>query len=137
MYYAEPNSQYAMVFVPLSPSLGVLIKPDFNVDRPTIDDVKNYKHPEDDYAHPKKSFVNKLNKLTTKSAENVVLHAAAEEQWVEKLVSSYKDWKVENQTFELPHENGIILINIQKACKKCITKTSTKTCVSRASFRCL
>lgn len=116
LYYAEPTSQYAMVFVPLSPSLGVLIKPDFNIDRPTIDDVKNYKHPGDDYAHPKESFVNKLNALTARSAENIVLHSA-EEQWVEELVSSYKDWRVENQTFELPQENGMYIINRQKACK--------------------
>ena len=115
LYYAEQNSQYAIVFVPLTASLGVLIKPDFSIDRPTLDDVKNYSHPGDDYAHPKESFVHVLNELTAKSAENVVLHST-EEQWVEELVYSHKDWKVETQTSELPYENGMYIINRQKAC---------------------
>lgn len=117
LFYAEQNPQYAMVFVPLSPTMGVLIKSDFTIARPTIEDVKSYGHPGDDYAHPKESFVVTLNELTARSAENVVLHSAAEE-WAQTLVETNQDWRVENQTFELPYENGKYIINRQRACKK-------------------
>ncbi len=113
LFYAEKNPQFAMVFVPLAPTLGVLIKPDFTIDRPTIEDVKQYNHPGDDYAHPKESFVGTLNELTVRSAENMVLHSR-EEKWLEALVSNNKTWRVENQTFELPYENGMYIINRQK-----------------------
>ncbi len=116
LYYVEPTSQYSAVFVPLSPSLGVLIKPDFNIDRPTINDVKNYMHEGDDYAHPKENFVNKLNELTARSAENIVLHSV-ENEWVEELVSNNKEWKVENQTLKLPHENGVYIVSRQSIYK--------------------
>lgn len=116
LYYAEQNSQFAIVFVPLSPKLAVLIKPDIEIDRPTIDDVKNYMHPGDDYAHPKEDFVKLLNELTAQSAENLVLHST-EEEWVEAIVSNYKDWRVENKTFELPYDNGMVIINRQMACR--------------------
>lgn len=116
LLYSEHNSQYAMVFVPLSPAMGVLIKPDLSIARPTLEDVKNYEHPGDDYAHPKESFVSTLNELTARSAENIVIHSFAEE-WVKDLVRNNQDWRVENQTFELPYENGVYIINRQRACK--------------------
>lgn len=115
LYYAESNAQHAIVFVPLSKSLSVLIKPDLSIVRPTIEDVKSYKHSGDDYAHPKESFVKFLNELTVKGAENIVIHSV-NEPWVEELVSIYKDWKVKTQTFEIPCEKGMYIITRQKAC---------------------
>ena len=117
LLYAEQHPQSATVFVPLSPTLGVLIKPDYTIASPTIEDVKHYDHPGDDYAHPKESFVTMLNELTARSAENIVLHSAAE-KWVQSLVEANHDWRVESQTFELPHENGMYIINRQRACEK-------------------
>ncbi len=116
LYYTEKNPQFANVFIPLSPTLAMLIKPDLNFNRPTIDDVKNYTHPGDDYAHPKKRFVKILNVLTVKSAENIVLHSK-EEEWVESLVSKYKDWRVNNKTSKFAHENETIIFNKQIASK--------------------
>lgn len=116
LFYTEQNPQYVRVFVPLSPTMGVLIMPDITIARPTIEDVKSYEHPGDDYAHPKESFVAILNELTARSAENIVLHSAAEE-WVQTLVEMNREWRVENQTFELPYENGMYIINRQRACK--------------------
>jgi hypothetical protein len=116
LFYEGENPQYATVFVPLSPTLGVLIKPDLTIERPTIEDVKQYSHPGDDYAHPKESFVATLNELTVKSAENIVLHSTHDEE-LESSVEANRDWKVQNQTFELPYENGMYIINRQRACK--------------------
>ncbi|WP_186436974.1 DUF4238 domain-containing protein [Vreelandella titanicae] len=116
LFYDEGNPQYATVFLPLSPTLGVLIKPDLTIARPMIEDVKRYSHSGDDYAHPKKSFVATLNELTIRSAENTVLHSAIDEDLV-SLVEANRDWRVQNQSFELPYENGMFIINRQCACK--------------------
>lgn len=117
LYHTEQNSLFAIVFVPLSPSIAVMIKPDFEIDRPTIDDVESYKHRGDDYANPKKDFVKHLNELIVKSAENLVLHSDKEE-WVEALVSNHKNWRIESKTFELPYDREMIIIHRQMACEK-------------------
>lgn len=116
LLYLGESPQHATIFVPLSPTLGVLIRSDDTIDRPTFEDVKRYEHQGDDYAHPKESFVASLNELTVQSAENIVIHSS-EEEWVKSLVETNKEWRVENQTFELPYENGRYILNRQKACK--------------------
>ena len=117
LLYTEKNTQSATIFVPLSPTLGVLLEPDYSITKPTLEDVKRYDHPSDDYANPKESFVAMLNELTARSAENIVLHSSGEE-WVQSLVEENRGWRVENQTFELPHDKGVFIINRQRACKK-------------------
>lgn len=116
LYYTEKNSRFATIFTPLSPTLAMLIRPDLNFYRPTIDDVKNYTHPYDGYMHPKESFVKMLNEIAVKCAENIVLHSK-EEEWVESLVSKYKDWRVNNKTFKFAHENETMIFNKQIASK--------------------
>jgi hypothetical protein len=65
----------------------------------TIDDVKKYTHSGDGYVHPKESFVKKLNELTVKSAERIVLHSNSE-GWVEHLVAEHRNWRVQSRTYE-------------------------------------
>lgn len=108
LYYRNRSSQIANTFVPLTPKLGVLISPNPSTEVPTLEELKNYQHDEDQFAEIKEEFVQKFNDIIVKSAENIVIHSDAE-NWVETLVSNNKTWRMETITTNIPYGSGTTL----------------------------
>jgi hypothetical protein len=109
LYYQDIQQQIAQTYVPLKPSMALLIRPDLNIDSPNFEDVKRYSNSEDGFGAIKKSYVNKFNEAIVKGAERMVLHQKKED-WLEELVRKYSKWKVEANVSHLPTERGTVVI---------------------------
>lgn len=117
LYYKDNNPQFANIYVPIKPSLAILISPDISIQRPNHDDVVKYTNEQDRFATIKQSYVKLFNKLVVKSAEKLVLHKTSE-GWIEQLVLKYKNWRMETVVDHLPTDNGIIIISRQRQIEK-------------------
>ena len=117
LYYEDVHQQLAQTYVPLKPSLALLIAPDLAIERPSIEDVRRYKNDKDDFGVIKQSYVRKFNEAIVKNAERIVLHHEKAE-WVEQLVYRFRMWRTEAIVSHLPTEKGTLVITRQQAVEK-------------------
>ncbi len=113
LYYQNSTSNIASTYVPLTPKLGVIISPTPSSDVPTLEELKTFQHENDRFAEIREEFVQVLNELIVKSAENIVIHSEATD-WVEELVSNNKTWRMETITTNIPYGDGSLTIYRQK-----------------------
>jgi hypothetical protein len=113
LYYQNMQQQIAQTYVPLKPSIALLITPDLDMARAGLEDVKRYSNSEDRFGIIKKSYVEKFNEEVVKSAERIVLHQRKED-WLEQLVRKYNKWRVEAIVSHIPIGRGIMTITRQQ-----------------------
>ena len=117
LYYQDMQQQIAHTYVPLKPSMALLITPDFNIDYPNSEDVKRYTNSEDRFGVIKQSYVEKFNEEIVKSAERIVLHQKKED-WIEQLVRKYSKWRVDAIVSHIPTDRGVMTITRQQPVKR-------------------
>jgi len=114
LYHKEDFGPAASTFVPLTPSLGILISPNPSKNIPSIEELDSFRHENDRIAYIKEKYVTIFNDLIVKSAEKIVL-SSDNLDWLWKMVASNKSWRVENITNHIPCENGSLIIHKQMA----------------------
>ena len=117
LYYQDLRQQIAQTYVPLKPSMALLISSDPDIDHPSFEDAKKYSNHEDGFGVIKQSYVEKFNEAIIKSAERIVLHKKKED-WLEKLVRKYGNWKVDAIVTHIPTDRGVMVITRQQPVKK-------------------
>jgi len=117
LYYQDMQQQIAQTYVPLKPSMALLIAPDLDMDYPSFEDVKRYSNSEDRFGVIKQSYVKKFNEAIVKSAERIVLHQKKED-WLEQLVRKYGKWRVDAIVSHIPTDRGIMTIARQQPVKR-------------------
>ncbi len=113
LYYMDTQQQIADTYVPLKPSIALLITPNLDMGYPTFEDVKRYRVGGDRFAVIKRSYVEKFNEAIVKSAERIVLHRKKED-WLEQLVRRYSKWRVEAIVSHIPTDRGVMTITRQQ-----------------------
>ncbi|MBU1259766.1 MAG: DUF4238 domain-containing protein [Planctomycetes bacterium] len=91
LYRQDIQQQIAQTYIPLKPSMALLITPDLDIDDPTLEDAKRYSNSKNGFGFIPQSgvtCVNKFNEAIVKSAERMVLHQKKED-WLEQLVRKY------------------------------------------------
>lgn len=116
-YYQDMQQQIAQTYVPLKPSMALLIAPDLDYCRANFEDVKRYNNSKDRFGIIKQSYVKKFNEAIIKSAERIVLHQKKED-WLEQLVRKYGKWRVDAIVSHIPTDRGIITITRQQPVKR-------------------
>jgi len=117
LYYKDVQQQISQTYVPLKPSIALLITPDFDIDHPSFEDVKRYSNSKDGFGVIKQSYVKKFNEEIVKSAERIVLHQKKED-WLEQLVRKYGKWRVDAIVSHIPTDMGIMTITRQQPVKR-------------------
>lgn len=117
LYYQDMQQQIAQTYVPLKPSMALLIAPDLDMGYPSFEDVKRYSNSEDRFGVIKQSYVKKFNEAIVKSAERIVLHQKKED-WLEQLVRKYSKWRVDAIVSHIPTGRGIMTITRQQPVKR-------------------
>lgn len=117
LYYQDMQQQIAQTYLPLKPSMALLIAPDLDRGYPSFEDVKRYSNSEDRFGVIKQSYVKKFNEAIVKSAERIVLHQKKED-WLEQLVRKYSKWGVDAIVSHLPTGRGIMTITRQQPVKR-------------------
>jgi hypothetical protein len=87
LYYRDIQQQIAQTFIPLKPSMALLITPDLDMYNPTIEEVKEYSNSKNGFGFIEQSYVkyiNEFNESIIKSAEKIILHKKKED-WLEQL----------------------------------------------------
>ena len=117
LYYQDMQQQIAQTYVPLKPSMALLIAPDLDYCRANFEDVKRYNNSKDRFGIIKQSYVKKFNEAIVKSAERIVLHQKKED-WLEQLVRKYGKWRVDAIVSHIPTDRGIMTITRQQLVKR-------------------
>ncbi len=119
LYYQNMQQQIAQTYtyVPLKPSIALLIIPDLDMARASLEDVKRYSNSEDRFGVIKKSYVKKFNEAIVKSAERIILHQKKED-WIEQLVRKYSKWRVDAIVSHIPTGRGFMTITRQQPVKR-------------------
>lgn len=107
LYYENDHNCIAKTFIPLSPSLGVLITPFYISGSPSKIDMQEFKHDNDLNREIKEKYVDVFNELIVRSAEKLVLHSEKKE-WLSRLVEKNRTWRVEAVASEINSENSVI-----------------------------
>ncbi|HEY0893473.1 MAG TPA: DUF4238 domain-containing protein [Cellvibrio sp.] len=94
LYYENDHNCIAKTFIPLSPSLGVLITPFYISGPPSKIDMQEFNHDNDLNREIKEEYVYMFNELIVRSAEKLVLHSEKKE-WLSTMVEKNKTWRVE------------------------------------------
>ncbi len=113
LYYENMQQQIAQTYVPLKPSIALLIAPDLDMRNPSFEDVKKYSNSKDSFGVVKQSYVEKFNEAIVKSAERIVLHRERED-WLKRLVRKYSNWRVEAIVSHIPTGRGDMIITRQQ-----------------------
>ena len=117
LYREDIHQQWAQKYIPLKPSLALLIAPDFAIERPGIEDVRRYKNDKDAFGVVKQSYVRKFNEAIVKNAERIVLHQKKAD-WVEQLVCQFRMWRTEAIVSHLPTDKGTWVITRPQAVER-------------------
>jgi hypothetical protein len=109
-YYEDVKQTIAQTYVPLKPSMALLITFDLDMCNPSFEDVQGYRRSKDRFGVIKESYVKKFNEAIVKSAERIVLHQKKED-WIEQLVAKFRRWRVEAIVSHIPTDRGTIVIS--------------------------
>ena len=116
-FYQDMQQQIANTYVPLKPTLALLITPNIDKRRANFEDVKKHRGSKDGYGVIKPPYVKIFNEAIVKSAEKIVLHQKKEE-WLEKLVRKYSKWGVETIATHIPIGEGTLTAIRQQSVKR-------------------
>ena len=110
-YRHDIHQQMPHTYVPLKPSMALLIVLDSDIARPDFEDVKRYDI-NDSMGVVKRSDINRFNEALVKSAERIVLHQKRED-WLIQLVRQFSKWRVESVPRHLTTDSGTTTITGQ------------------------
>jgi hypothetical protein len=88
LYYQDIQQQIAQTYIPLKPSMALLITPNLDIYDPSFEDITKHYNSNNGFGIIKQSYVNEFNEAIVKSAERMVLHQKKED-WLEQLVCKY------------------------------------------------
>ena len=112
-YYHNRNVTRANIYVPIAPDVALMITPDPDrnkvIDLSVIDDSIS---PADHFRAPKTGFIDTLNDLIIRAAEDRILHSSIDRN-IEQRVREDADWRMAIVVDNIPSERGTIAITRQ------------------------
>jgi hypothetical protein len=112
-YYPNQRARIPFRFVPISPRIGILMRPSLEeADRePPQPEPASWPETKVDFGEIKPRFPKILNTLSVQSAERFVI-SPQDRSWISDVVEKYKDWRMENDTAKIPaSQSGTYLIS--------------------------
>ena len=111
LLYNDPNP-LPITYLPLTPKLGILVKP-------FLDQAaeNKYDHSQDESSIAKPEFIHLLNEQVIKHAEKIVISNEKSDELLEQ-VKLFKDWEYDCLINKVPSGTGEYVFSTLKAVKK-------------------